>query len=61
MRQIGPANRLIEFGYLALPGVYDRLVTPLYKVLVAKPGTVAPPGPGNAFAPPADEAHQLRR
>lgn len=60
-RQVGPANRLIELGYLALPWLYDLLVTPLFKLAVAKPGSSAAPTPGNAFEPPGDSEHRLHR
>jgi short-subunit dehydrogenase len=54
---VGVANRVIEFGYLAMPWVYDRLVTPLFKVVVSRPRSSAAASPGNVFEPPPDEVH----
>lgn len=56
--QVGVFNRIIEAGYLFLPGVYDRLVTPLFKLVITK-RTPQPAGPGNVFDAPADDAHRL--
>lgn len=54
-------NRVAELGYLALPWLYDLLVTPLFKVFVAKPGSTAAPSPGNAFHPPDEASHRRHR
>jgi NAD(P)-dependent dehydrogenase (short-subunit alcohol dehydrogenase family) len=49
-RSVGATNRLIEFGFGALPPVYDALVTPMIKTfgLARRP---AGPTTGNVFTP----------
>ena len=49
---VGATNRLIEFGFVALPPVYDALVGPLMR-RVALSRRRATPGTGNVFAPTA--------
>jgi len=47
---VGAANRLIEFGFTALPPVYDALVGPLMgRAGLSRRATT--PGTGNVFAP----------
>jgi len=60
-RHVGPFNRVTELGYLALPWLYDRLVTRMFQVAVAKPGSTAAPNPGNAFDPPDLASHRRHR
>ncbi|GEK23430.1 SDR family NAD(P)-dependent oxidoreductase [Cellulomonas xylanilytica] len=53
---VGPTNPLTEAGFRYLPGVYDRLVTPLMSVAGLSPRHVEP-HPGNLWEPtPAGEA-----
>jgi NAD(P)-dependent dehydrogenase (short-subunit alcohol dehydrogenase family) len=47
---VGAANRLIEFGFIAFPPVYDALVGPMMSRLGVSRRT-ADPSPGNVFAP----------
>ncbi|GGQ56850.1 SDR family NAD(P)-dependent oxidoreductase [Couchioplanes azureus] len=46
---VGPANRLVEFGFAGLPPVYDALIGPLMSRL-ALSRRPAPPQDGNVFA-----------
>lgn len=53
---VGPANRLTVAGFRLLPGIYDRLVTPLMKVGGLSQGH-AQDTPGNVLEPkPTGEA-----
>jgi short-subunit dehydrogenase len=53
---VGPANWFTEAGFLALPGVYDRLVTPLMSLGGLSRQRVEP-HPGNLWEPtPAGES-----
>lgn len=47
--QVGPANDLIKFGFTALPGVYDRLVGPLFTVVAQDLTVPAEDSPGNVL------------
>ncbi|GIE21735.1 SDR family NAD(P)-dependent oxidoreductase [Winogradskya humida] len=47
---VGATNRLIEFGFTALPPVYDRLVGPLM-TRVALSRRTTPPTTGNVLGP----------
>ncbi|WP_331272831.1 SDR family NAD(P)-dependent oxidoreductase [Motilibacter deserti] len=51
---VGPASRVVQLGFVALPPVYDALVGPLLRVLGLAPGHV-PPTPGNVLAPAAPQ------
>jgi hypothetical protein len=51
---VGPANDLLRFGFTALPGVYDRLVGPLFAVAGLERRTDEPNGAGNVLHPEAD-------
>ncbi|MCA2216135.1 SDR family NAD(P)-dependent oxidoreductase [Jidongwangia harbinensis] len=46
---VGATNRLIEFGFVALPGVYDAIVGPLMRRFGLS-GTATGPENGNVFA-----------
>lgn len=55
-RGVGIANPLVILGFRALPGVFDRIVTPLMRAGGLGPEDV-PNGPGNVFEPvPRGEA-----
>jgi len=49
--EVGPANRIIIWGFNLFPGVFDRIVTPMFEVAALdvrqRPGSVD----GNVFAP----------
>jgi short-subunit dehydrogenase len=47
---VGRANRFIVLGFRLLPGVFDRIVTPLFEHGALSKDQVAP-GAGNVFAP----------
>ncbi|MFI7600530.1 SDR family NAD(P)-dependent oxidoreductase [Actinoplanes sp. NPDC049681] len=47
---VGATNRFIEFGFTALPPVYDALVGPLMGRLGLSRSQPAPPDDGNVFA-----------
>jgi hypothetical protein len=49
-RSVGLANPVAVLGFRALPGLYDRLVTPLME-LVGLSRDHAPVSPGNVFSP----------
>jgi len=58
---VGPANLLSLMGFHMLPGLFDRLATPLMRLAGTSGGHVAPT-PGNVFEPqPAGEATHGRR
>ena len=50
---VGRLNPLMRLGFTVLPGVFDRIVGPLYRLVAQKPGTQAPTT-GNVFAPVAE-------
>lgn len=55
-RSVGLANPLVILGFRALPGVFDRIVTPLMRIGGLE-REAAPDGPGNVFDPtPGGEA-----
>jgi NAD(P)-dependent dehydrogenase (short-subunit alcohol dehydrogenase family) len=55
-RSVGPANPLVLFGFRLLPGLFDRLVTPLMR-LGGLSRDSAPVSPGNVLSPqPQGEA-----
>jgi len=47
----GHGNRGLRLGYSLLPSAYDRLVTPVFRMLASKPRPTAEGHPGNAFEP----------
>ena len=47
--QIGLANNVIRFGFVATPWIYDRLVSPLFKVVAQDLGPAVVRGPGNVL------------
>jgi len=47
---VGPVNHLMRAGFALLPGVFDVLVGPLFKLIATRPGS-CPPTPGNVFEP----------
>lgn len=49
--QVNRSNDLIRLGFSALPGVYDRLVGPLFRVAAMDVTTRVGPTPGNVLAP----------
>jgi len=60
MAQAGVLNPLITAGFRFLPGVYDRLVGPLFRQLALANDDV-PPTEGNVFASkPAGNATEGR-
>ncbi|MFI1993498.1 SDR family NAD(P)-dependent oxidoreductase [Actinoplanes sp. NPDC020271] len=56
---VGAANKLILFGFLATPPLYDFLVGPLMRLAGLSREKVAP-HPGNVFAPPPPSAESVR-
>lgn len=48
--QVGVGNLAILIGYTLLPAVYDRLVTPLFKLLASKKASGPQSHTGNAFS-----------
>jgi hypothetical protein len=54
--QVGAGNITMLIGFNLLPGVYDRLVTPLFRLLASRSRTDAGGQPGNLFEP-WDPAH----
>jgi short-subunit dehydrogenase len=48
--QVNRSNDLIRFGFSALPGVYDRLVGPLFRVAAMDGTSPVPSTPGNVLA-----------
>jgi hypothetical protein len=48
---VGAGNITMLLGFNLLPGVYDRLVTPLFRLLASRPRTDAGGQPGNLFQP----------
>jgi NAD(P)-dependent dehydrogenase (short-subunit alcohol dehydrogenase family) len=48
-RSVGRLNALMVLGFRFLPSVFDRLVTPLMRLLGQ--GRPVPPGPGNVLEP----------
>jgi NAD(P)-dependent dehydrogenase (short-subunit alcohol dehydrogenase family) len=57
-RQVGVANGVIRFGFSMLPGVYDVLVGPLFKVAATDLTSPQPPTTGNVLDP-RPELHRL--
>ena len=49
--QVNRSNDLIRFGFSGLPGVYDRLVGPLFRVAAMDVTERVGPTPGNVLAP----------
>jgi len=49
---VGPANPMMVFGFRSLPGVYDRIVTPMMERAGLSREPVHP-SPGNVFEPGA--------
>ena len=54
--QVGAGNITMLLGFNLLPGVYDRLVTPLFRLLASRSRTDTGGQPGNLFQP-WDPAH----
>jgi short-subunit dehydrogenase len=52
-QDVGFANKLMVFGFRALPGVFDLLVGPMMRVL-GQGRTEVEPNPGNVFEPRPD-------
>ncbi|GIF05030.1 short-chain dehydrogenase [Actinoplanes siamensis] len=52
---VGAANRLILFGFVATPALYDLLVGPLMRIAGLSRERIGP-HPGNVFAPPPASA-----
>ncbi|HET9872890.1 MAG TPA: SDR family NAD(P)-dependent oxidoreductase [Propionibacteriaceae bacterium] len=48
--QVGAANLMVMTGFALLPGVYDRLVTPLFRRFATRGGRVGAGVPGNLFS-----------
>ncbi|HWI01913.1 MAG TPA: SDR family oxidoreductase [Propionibacteriaceae bacterium] len=48
---VGAGNITMLLGFNLLPGIYDRLVTPLFRLLASRPRTDAGDNPGNLFQP----------
>jgi NAD(P)-dependent dehydrogenase (short-subunit alcohol dehydrogenase family) len=48
--QVGPANRLTMLGFALFPGVFDRIVTPMFEVAAVDVRRRAFGVPGNVFA-----------
>jgi NAD(P)-dependent dehydrogenase (short-subunit alcohol dehydrogenase family) len=48
--QVGPANRLTMLGFTLLPGVFDRIVTPMFEVAAVDVRRRASAVRGNVFA-----------
>ncbi|MCW2834243.1 MAG: hypothetical protein JWN68_2196 [Nocardioides sp.] len=57
--QVGAANNVIRFGFVALPWVYDRLVSPLFRVVAQDLVPAVVQGPGNVLDS-LQEQHGLR-
>ena len=51
---VGPANDLMRLGFTVLPGVYDRLVGPLFAVAGLERRSHEPAGTGNVLHPDPD-------
>jgi len=49
--QVGAANQVIRFGFVAAPWAYDRLVEPLFRVIAQDLVAPVAHGPGNVLAP----------
>ncbi|CAA9372762.1 MAG: hypothetical protein AVDCRST_MAG75-227 [uncultured Propionibacteriaceae bacterium] len=47
--QVGSMNLLILAGFNAMPAVYDRLVSPLFRAFASRPSSAPTGHPGNAF------------
>lgn len=47
--QVGAANNVIRFGFVAVPWVYDRLVSPLFRVVAQDLVPAVVQGPGNVL------------
>jgi len=47
--QVGAANHLIRFGFVATPWVFDRLVSPLFRVVAQDLVPAVVHGPGNVL------------
>jgi hypothetical protein len=52
---VGPFNWIMVTGFRLMPGLYDRLVTPLMSRIALAKEPVGP-NPGNVLEPIADEA-----
>jgi hypothetical protein len=48
---VGAGNITMVLGFTLLPGIYDRLVTPLFRLLASTPRTNTGGNPGNLFQP----------
>jgi short-subunit dehydrogenase len=57
--QVGPANRLTILGFQLLPGVFDRIVTPMFEVAAVDVRRRALGVPGNVFGS-VPEGNRLR-
>jgi len=57
--QVGVFNPLIIFGFSALPGLFDSLVTPLFEVAATDTRHAVGPGTGNVFSS-ASDGNRLR-
>ena len=49
--QVGPANLITMWGFTLLPGVFDRIVTPMFEVAALDVRQPAASVDGNVFAP----------
>ncbi|GAA2874214.1 SDR family oxidoreductase [Actinoplanes cyaneus] len=56
---VGAANKLILFGFVATPALYDVLVGPLMRLAGLSREKVGP-HPGNVFAPPSPDAEAVK-
>jgi short-subunit dehydrogenase len=48
---VGAGNITMVLGFTLLPGIYDRLVTSLFRLLASRPRTDTGDNPGNLFQP----------
>lgn len=53
--QVGASNRLIMFGFTALPAVFDAIVSPLFSIAAIDPRRPVPPGTGNVLESRPDD------
>lgn len=57
--QVGAANQVIRFGFVATPWLYDRLVSPLFRVVAQDLVPAVVQGPGNVLST-LEEHNRLR-
>src|SRR5215213_8834307 len=48
---VGAGNSTMVLGFTLMPALYDRLVTPLFRLLASQPRANTDENPGNLFQP----------